>query len=268
MLNASIVLYKHTVAEIELLVNSLRQSKQVKEVYLVDNSPKMIVDFKKLPVTYIFNNKNLGYGAAHNIAIGKTIEQNISYHLVVNPDIQFESRILDELIEFMERNGDVGHLMPKVFYPDGSLQYLCKLLPTPFDLFLRRFLPLAWTKKSNEHFELRVSGYDKIMDIPYLSGCFMLLRTQALIEIGLFDERFFMYPEDIDLTRRIHQKYRTIFYPGVSVVHLHEQASYQKTKLLWIHVWNLVKYFNKWGWFCDRERKYVNKETLKKLNIN
>lgn len=267
MLNASIVLYNHTVAEIESLVNSLWQSKQVKEVYLIDNSPKENTDFLKLSVNYIFNNKNLGYGTAHNIAIKKTIAQNIPYHLVVNPDIQFESKILDELINFMDENKDVGHLMPKVFYPDGNLQYLCKLLPTPFDLFLRRFLPLAWTKKTNEYFELRASGYDEIMEVPYLSGSFMLLRTQALIEVGLFDERFFMYPEDIDLTRRIHQKYRTIFYPGVSVVHQHEKASYQKTKLLWIHVWNLIKYFNKWGWFFDSERKKINQGILRKLDL-
>lgn len=259
MLNASIVLYNHTVAEITPLVDLLRLSEQVKEVYLIDNSPKENSAFQKLNAEYVFTAKNIGYGAGHNIAIRKTIEQQIPYHLVVNPDILFNGKILDELSDFMDKNSDVGHLMPKILYPDGQIQYLCKLLPKPSDLFFRRFLPSKWTKKSNDRFELRQTGYDKIMEVPYLSGCFMFLRTKALEEVGLFDERFFMYPEDIDLTRRMHQKYKTIFYPLVSVTHHHAQASYQNVRLLFVHLWNLMKYFNKWGWFFDNERKKVNK---------
>lgn len=267
MLSTSIVLYNHTPAEIEPLVSTLRQSSLVKEVFLVDNSLQRNSDYEQLPVKYIYNGKNIGYGAAHNIAIRKTMEQKIPYHLIVNPDIQFEGGVLEELIGFMEENPDVGHVMPKVLYPDGELQYLCKLLPKPSDLLFRRFFPSKWTKKSNDIFEIRASGYDKIMEIPYLSGSFMLLRTQSLEDIGLFDERFFMYPEDIDLTRRIHQKYKTVFYPHVSIIHNHEQGSYKNNKLLFIHLWNLIKYFNKWGWFFDKERKNVNQDTLKKLNL-
>ena len=267
MLNTSIVLYNHSVVEIESLIKSLRQSKQVDEMFLIDNSPVRNPDFEKLPATYIFNNKNLGYGAAHNIAIRKTIEQDIPFHLVVNPDIEFESSIFDELVDFMQKNSDVGLLMPKVLYPTGEIQYLCKLLPKPSDLFFRRFLPSKWSQQSNERFELRSSGYDKLMDVPYLSGCFMLLRTQALKNVGLFDERFFMYPEDIDLTRRINREYRTVFYPNVSVIHNHTQGSYKSGLLLWVHLINMIRYFNKWGWFFDAERKKVNEETLRKLNL-
>ena len=267
MLNTSIVLYNHSVVEIESLIKSLRQSKQVDEMFLIDNSPVRNPDFEKLPATYIFNNKNLGYGAAHNIAIRKTIEQDIPFHLVVNPDIEFESSILEELEDFMQKNSDLGLLMPKVLYPTGEIQYLCKLLPKPSDLFFRRFLPSKWSQQSNERFELRSSGYDKLMDVPYLSGCFMLLRTQALKNVGLFDERFFMYPEDIDLTRRIHREYRTVFYPNVSVIHNHTQGSYKSGLLLWVHLINMIRYFNKWGWFFDAERKKVNEETLRKLNL-
>jgi len=79
----------------------------------------------------------------------------------------------------------------------------------------------------------------------------------------MFDERFFMYPEDIDLTRRIHRKYRTVFYPEVSVVHQHAQGSYSNVKLLFIHIRNMVRYFNKWGWFFDKERREINNEILK-----
>lgn len=258
MLNASIVLYNHTVAEITPLIDTLRKSGVVSEVFLLDNSPVKLNGFETLAVNYIFNGKNLGYGAAHNIALVKSIEQNVPYHLVVNPDISFDFAILSQLIGFMDKNTDIGHLMPKVYYPDGKIQYLCKLIPTPFDLIFRRFLPQSWTMKRRMKFEMRASGYDKIMDVPYLSGCFMLLRTNALKDVGLFDERFFMYPEDIDLTRRIHLKYRTVFYPEVSIVHHHAQSSYFNFKMLLVHTFNMIKYFNKWGWIFDKQRREIN----------
>ncbi len=267
MLNISIVLYNHNVNQISPLVTVLKELECVNTIFLIDNSPIINSKFQQLPVKYIFNNKNMGYGAGHNIAMRKTIKENIPYHLVLNPDVIFESFILNNLIGFMERNKDVGHLMPKVFYPNGDVQYLCKLLPTPFDLFVRRFLPSYWTIQSQKRFELRDSGYNKTIEVPYLSGCFMLLRTSVLEEVGLFDERFFMYPEDIDLTRRIHQKYKTIFYPYVSIIHQHTQASYKNKKMLFVHIFNLIKYFNKWGWFFDKKRKKINKETLKMLDL-
>ena len=81
------------------------------------------------------------------------------------------------------------------------------------DLIFKRFLPGRLTRKRLRKFQLQFTGYDKPMNVPYLSGCFMFFRMSALQEIGLFDERFFMYPEDIDITRRIHERYKTIFYP-------------------------------------------------------
>ncbi len=268
MINVSIVLYNTSFEEIERLVRILRHASCVNTIYLVDNSAVSNPEIQKLPVEYIFNNhNNIGYGAAHNIALRKSIEQNADYHLVVNPDISFAPIILNGIVDFMNKNTGIGHLMPKVFYPDGQIQYLCKLLPTPFDLIFRRFLPAHWTEKRSRKFEMRETGYNKTMDVPYLSGCFMFLRMSALKQVGLFDERFFMYPEDIDLTRRIHQKYRTVFYPEVSVVHHHAQDSYKSKRMLWIHITNMVKYFNKWGWFFDKERKKVN-ETIFKTIIN
>jgi len=260
MLNASIVLYKQTLSEIKPLVETLRNSALISVIFLIDNSPSETNDFQTLPVTYIFSDKNIGYGAAHNIAIRKTIENDIPYHLVVNPDIAFEPAILDKIERFMNNNSDIGLLMPKILYPTGEIQYLCKLIPTPFDLIFRRFLPEKWTRKRTEKFELRSSGYNRIMDVPYLSGCFMFLRTETLKAVGLFDERFFMYPEDIDLTRRIHRKYRTVFYPEVQVIHHHAQGSYVNGKLLYIHMSNMIKYFNKWGWIFDKERREINKK--------
>ena len=264
-LSVSIVLYKHTFEEVLPLIETIKRSDVVTTVFIIDNSPTPINGFKELEVNYRHSPSNLGYGKAHNIAIRESITQQVPYHLVINPDIAFEPSILDQMTQFMDINTDVGHLMPKVFYPDGEIQYLCKLIPTPFDLFIRRFLPNSWTKKHVEKFEMRESGYNRIMDVPYLSGSFMFLRTKALEEVGLFDERFFMYPEDIDLTRRIHRKYRTIFFPQVSIIHHHAKSSYFNFKMLVIHSVNLIKYFNKWGWMFDKERREINEKIKKSI---
>ena len=77
-----------------------------------------------------------------------------------------------------------------------------------------------------------------------------------------------MYPEDIDITRRMHAKFRTLFFPSVTIVHDHAKESYKSKKMLWIHLTNLIKYFNKWGWFFDEERKKVNAHTLELLRVN
>lgn len=258
VLNVSIVIYKTNEEKIHRLVALLRQCKAVNDVFIIDNSPSPFQTPHNMDATYIFNNNNCGYGRAHNIALRKTIENKIPYHLVLNPDVVFDPSIINELLEYMEGHTSIGSLMPKIYYPNGDLQYLCKLVPAPMDLFGRRFLPKWMMKKRKRRFELYDSGYNTIMNVPYLSGCFMLLRTSTLEDVGLFDERFFLYPEDIDLTRRIHKKYKTIFYPYVSVIHEYGRGSYKSMKLLYFHIVNMCRYFNKWGWFFDKERKEIN----------
>lgn len=265
MLNASIVLYKTVFGDVKNLVATLHACKSVGQISLIDNSPTRDERFAALPVKYLFNGKNISYGAAHNIAIRQTIAQGTPYHLVVNPDIILTADALTTMVEFMAAHREVGQLMPHVVYPDGKTQYLCKLLPTPLDVFGRRFLPKRWTARRNARYELRASGYDKMMNVPYLSGCFMLLRTEAVLKAQLFDERFFMYPEDIDLTRRIHRDYLTVYFPYATIVHNHAQASYHSLKMLWIHMREMAKYFNKWGWFVDRERKMINQQVLNNI---
>jgi GT2 family glycosyltransferase len=234
---------------------------------LVDNSPddKLRDIIKDEKVSYIFTGRNLGFGRAHNLAIRQIIKRT-DFHLVINSDISFSSKVLSTLINYMKNHPDVGQIMPKVLSPNGEIQYLCKLLPTPLDLIFRRFLPGGLFQKRREKFELRFSGYNRIMEVPYLSGCFMLLRTVALEQVGNFDERFFMYPEDIDLTRRINAKFRTIYFPEVHIFHHHAKESYKNNRMLFIHIINMIKYFNKWGWFYDEKRKRTNKITMENLS--
>jgi len=214
----------------------------------------------------------MGYGKAHNIAIRKSISDGVPYHLVINPDVSFKKGTLEAIYGFMEGNPDIGLLMPKILYPDGSLQYVCKMIPTPLDLFERRFLNFGHLRKiieaRNNRFELRFADYNDLMNVPFLSGCFMFLRTSALKEIGLFDERFFMYADDTDLSRRIHEKYKTIYYPKVSIIHDHARESYRNRKMLIIHIINVIRYFDKWGWIRDKKRKFYNAKLLEELRHN
>ena len=267
MLNVSIVLYYPDWQQVNALCEELLKASCVRKIYLVDNSPCRAdapVGGKK--VDYRWNDgANLGYGRAHNIAIRESVYYHTPLHLVINSDVSVHAEDLQYLHDFMMHNSQVGSLMPRVVYPDGKLQYLCKLLPTPWDVFGRRFLPSGWMRRRNERYELRRSGYDKMMNVPYLSGCFMLLRTQAVLQARLFDERYFMYPEDIDLTRTIHRDWLTIYFPDVTVVHAHAKGSYHNTRLLWAHMVNMCRYFNKWGWFFDRERTLINHLTLEQL---
>lgn len=270
MITASIVTYKTDRAELATVLQCAASS-SIERIYIVDNSQEdELRDFAEFSpkVEYIFGQGNVGYGAAHNIAIRKSIESGATYHVVINPDIQFGKGVIEELASYMDKNADVGQVMPRVVYPNGELQCVCKMIPTPSDLIFKRFLPASITAKSLHKFQLKFTGYNQEMNIPYLSGCFMFFRISALEKIGLFDERFFMYPEDIDITRRMHAKFRTMFYPKVSIVHAHAAESKSNKKMLWIHITNMIKYFNKWGWVFDSERKSVNKQLLKELKYN
>jgi GT2 family glycosyltransferase len=267
-LGISIVTYNTDEALLRSSLGCIMQSNIAAHVFIVDNSPEDSLRevCSEFSCEYYHNPLNPGYGAAHNIAIKHSIESNFDYHLVLNADVTFKENVLREIVDFMNINPRIGHVMPKVLNPDGSVQRLCKLVPTPLDLLLRRFMPKPLSIRARRNFELWDSGYDNIMFVPYLSGCFMFLRCSALKEVGAFDDRFFMYPEDIDLTRRMSLKYDTIFFPNVSVVHEHGAASYKSVRMLLIHMFNIFKYFNKWGWFFDSGRRELNEKTLRLIS--
>ncbi|MCQ2211210.1 MAG: glycosyltransferase family 2 protein [Paludibacteraceae bacterium] len=264
--SASIVLYRTIPDELRTCLGALL-SNDVDKVYIIDNSEtnqlSCICDVDSR-VEYIFNNKNIGYGAAHNIAIRKSMNEGYKYHLVANPDIYFGQDVIAKIVEYMDAHETIGQLIPNTLYPDGRLQYVVRLLPRPIDVILRRFFPPRWIRKTNYRYLLEFADHTKEMNIPYHQGSFMFFRNSALSRIGLFDERFFMYPEDIDLTRRMHKEYETVFWPEVSITHAHRSASYKSVRMLRIHIVNMIKYFNKWGWFFDRERREWNREVLEK----
>lgn len=257
---ASIVTYHTDSDELRRCLASLGGG-WIERIFIVDNSRNTQTEQvakEYANVIYIPSDNN-GYGAGHNIALRQSIQDGFDYHLVINSDIVFEPKKMGEMLEYMEHHGDVGTLQPRILNPDGTPQYTVRMLPTPFDLILRRFLPKFMMKKRRARYELRHLDQSKPSNVPYHQGSFMLLRIEALKEVGLFDERFFMYPEDIDLTRRLHVKYRTIYLPNVEITHDHRAASYKSLRMMRIHIVNMIRYFNKWGWVFDAERRRFNR---------
>lgn len=212
-------------------------------------------------------NVNSGYGRAHNIALDRSLESPACrYHIVMNPDIAFAAGTIERLVDFLDQTPRAGAVMPRVLYPDGSLQYLCKLLPSPGHLAARRFWP-ALAAARDAVYTLRHADYDEVFECPSLSGCFMMLRTDALRRAGLFDERFFLYFEDVDLIRRIGQHYKTLYCPLAQVTHDYQKGSYSSFKLLRYHIASTLKYFGKWGWLNDPGRSRANQQALQSLPV-
>jgi GT2 family glycosyltransferase len=253
----SLVTYHNQVEDLELLMNSFIDEALEVLFYVWDNSENndlepFFVQFKI--VDYHYSGDNIGFGAGHNGNLNRvTFEPD--YFLVVNPDIYFEKGTLSKIVSYANQEKGISQLMPLVKYPDGQLQKLCKQLPTPFDLLIRRFVPFNIFSGRRAFYEMDDFSYDEVREIPFLSGCFSLIRMEAMQNVGGYDERFFMYMEDLDLCRRLKSEGDTIFYPGATVYHKFEKASYRSFGLLKAHIISAIKYFNKYGWWESSGQK-------------
>ena len=268
LLTASLVVYHNAKDDIKKVIDSYLGYSSTSILFVVDNSADTSLKelCKDSRIRYTFNDANIGFGAAHNLAFQKAYQLDSDYHILLNPDVYFDPSTIEGLLHKAASDPSIGLLMPKIVYPNGDTQHLCKLIPSPKDLILRRFIPSDTIKKKLENrYELRFFSYNEEAEIPILSGCFMMIRTSVLKTVGGFDERYFMYLEDVDLCRRISDISRLVYYPKVSIVHNYEKGSYKNKKLLIYHVKSAIKYFNKWGWVFDSKRSKINKRTLLKL---
>jgi GT2 family glycosyltransferase len=207
-----------------------------------DNTVKEVLSCRG-NITLLQNKKNIGFGAAHNTVIEMLDSE---YHLVVNPDITIVNDAISDMYTYMEEHTDIGLLTPLVKHPDGRIQYLCKRNPTITDLFIRLALP-NYFKKRQDYFTMKETGYDKPFLVEYATGCFMFFRTDIFKRLNGFDEHIFLYLEDADITRRVNQISKTIFYPYNYVVHDWQREQHKKLKLMWINVKSAAWYFLKWG---------------------
>ncbi|ERK55887.1 glycosyltransferase family 2 protein [Leptotrichia sp. oral taxon 879] len=269
---ACIVTYNTKQEELKRIICCFQKIELRFKLWISDNSEKdelrkFVEEFLDDRIEYIFNNSNGGFGAGHNVVIKRlgSEETKSEFHLMVNADVFFEENTIEKIVEYMRENKNIGQIGPKIYGTDGKVTKSCRLLPSPVNLIFRRFLPLkSVVKKLDYDYEMKWYDYKEIIDVPILSGCFIFVRTDVLKEIGGFDKRYFMYMEDYDLCRRVGKKYRTVFYPEAEIIHEHGKASYKSRKMMLLHVNSAIKYFNKWGWFFDKERKEKNRECMKK----
>ena len=269
----SIVLYNHSAVAVRSLLEVLAKDATLSKCVIVNNggAKEACALADSLGFHSIQPGRNLGFGAAHNLALRLLRSEAAPYHLILNPDIHLDTGTLSDLASAMDTLPQVGILMPRVLYPDGATQYLCKLLPTPFDLFLRRFAigPWKWLFENRmSRYDMKEFDYSRPVYVPVLSGCFMFTRRSVIESIGGFDERFFLYMEDTDLCRRAGNISRLIFWPSITVVHGHAQGSYKSIALLRLHICAAIAYFNKWGWFCDPVRTARNQIGLEEAEID
>ncbi len=225
------------------------------EVFVIDNfsndGTRKLLDEqirKENNFKVIYNQKNIGFAKAHNQILKRVVSD---YHVICNPDIFLISDVFTPLVEFIKRFPDIGIVSPKYCYPDGSLQHLNRRHPNVLDLILRRALSGSkekFFKKRLESYDMRDVGYETSYDVPFLSGAFMFCRTSLLKKIGGFDEQFFLYFEDADLSRRMQNAgYRTVYFPEVSVIHSWQRMAHKSFKGSIIFALSAFRYFRKWG---------------------
>ncbi|MFA6161002.1 MAG: glycosyltransferase family 2 protein [Patescibacteria group bacterium] len=200
------------------------------EYILVNNAPgdgttEMVKE--KFPwVQVIDSPRNVGFGAGNNIAL--KIARG-TYAMLTNPDLTVFSGELEKLVKFMDDHADVALCGPALLNPDGERQDSCYRFPTPMYAFYRRsFLgKLPSGRRYVNHFLMRDARLtERPSEVDVLMASAIMLRRSALNEIGLFDEKFFMYLEEMDLCRRAwEKKWRVVYIPHAKLVHYHQRES-------------------------------------------
>jgi len=248
-ITATIVLYNDNVNELLKAIDSFLNTSISKKLYLVDNSPtdKLKTVANHSDIEYIFNGKNIGFGGGHNSVINK-LKEISKYHLILNPDITFKSTVLPTLIKAIEKEEELAMIAPKVLFLNGEHQFTCRRYPSFFELFVRRSGIFKRLFKSLiENGEYKDSILTKPFYPDFLQGCFMLFKTEDFIKIKGFDERYFLYMEDVDICKKIDAiGKKKMYYPKEEIVHILKKGSSKNLNLFMIHFISSIKYFFKW----------------------
>lgn len=192
---------------------------------------------------------NLGFGHGHNLAMGGF---SSDYHLVLNPDAQLLPDTLSEGLALLEEKRDIILASPAVEGSEGEQEFLCKRYPSVLVLLLRGFAP----KVLRDLFRGVLSRYEMREEcsqstsaqVSIASGCFMLLRTQALRVCGGFDERYFLYFEDFDLSLRLQKQGQLVFAPKMKIIHHGGYAARKGLRHVGYFIASGVRFFRQHGW--------------------
>lgn len=199
------------------------------EYFLVNNAPEdgtsQMVRERFPWVQVIDSPRNVGFGAGNNLAIRRARGQ---YIMLLNPDLTIFPDEIEKLVKFMDDHPDVAFSGPLLLNPDGTRQDSCYRFPAPmYALYRRTFLgKLPSGQRYNHHFLMRDTQLDRPLEVDVLMGSAIMMRRSALDEIGLFDENYFMYLEEMDICRRAwEKKWRVAYVPHAKLVHYHQRES-------------------------------------------
>lgn len=218
------------------------------ETFVVDsNSTDKTVELVKnhFPqVNLILLSQNKGFGSGHNQILNKL---DSDFHVILNPDITFNTNIFDDLSNYLQNNNDVAIVVPQILNVDGSIQDLPRCIPKFKYLISGRLERFGGIFKIwRDEYTCKGKNFDKPTQIDFCSGCFIMIKTEIFKKLNGFDERFLMYFEDADLTRRAKNYGKTMLHPKFFATHIWERTSSKKFKYLCIHFISMIKYFKKW----------------------
>ncbi len=231
------------------------------EVVVVDNASDDGIDAwlkERYPtVRCIVLPENFGFGKAQNVGL-KAVEAK--YYFVLNPDTYFYQggQTLRRLHHFMEQYPKIGLIGPKILYPDGSLQYSCYRFPTFWQpLFSRTKLGEKGRGKQTQDWTIMKDfDHNVTQPVDWVMGSAMVVRHSAMKEVGMFDERFWMYYEDTDWCHRMWDKGWPVYYVhDIMLEHVHGRRSAKvpgilravlKNKLVRVHIQSWLMYMWKW----------------------
>jgi GT2 family glycosyltransferase len=244
-------------AEVEVLQSCLAQLPEsiAYAVFVNDHRGDEPVDrLESGALIFIRERRNLGYGRAMNRLahrVGELLPSPPSYLGLFNTDLSWQPGELQQMIAWMDHHPQVALAVPRIVAPDGEEQKLCKRDPTLLSLFSRRFLPESLKPRRLRHYDqwyvMADYNYDDVFDVPYLSGCCMFVRTQKFLEVGGFDDRYFLYLEDADLTRSLRATGRCVHVPRVAVTHAWGRGNHNSRWLTLVNLQSAWIYFRKWG---------------------
>lgn len=235
------------------------------EIIVVDNasadgSPEEVA--RHFPdVNLIENRENTGYSKGVNQGI---LNSSGEFVLILNPDITVKDGALDSLVEFASRNPDVGMAGSKLLNDDGTLQYSCRKFYT-FKTFLYRRTPLGRffpdSPVLRDHLMLDWD-HQSNRDVDWMLGGCLLVRRAAIDDVGLMDERFFLYFEDVDWCYRMKAHgWRVTYVADSEMIHLHRRESAAKllNRRTLMHLTSMIRFYDKWSHFVYRlkSRRYV-----------
>ena len=269
-LSIAIVSYHSPLSELQLLLDSLLEAiARLREVfsltditiYLIDNSPEgelqldefaavyAKADQEEVAIVLLQGHGNVGYGAAHNLAINRT---ESTYHLILNPDVILDRECLHAGLAYMQSHPEVAMASPFATTPNGAKQYLCKRYPSVL-VFLLRALPSSLARllfgAYLDRFEMReLSESQATSNIPIISGCFMLCQTEAIKKQHGFNENYFLYFEDFDLSLRVGKTSQLAYVPTMKISHGGGNSFRKGLRHIRLFMRSGWRFFNTHGW--------------------